>query len=327
MFVDEAVVNIRAGNGGSGCCSFRREKFIPEGGPDGGNGGDGGSIIVIGDKNFSTLSKFKYQRHYIAQSGKSGSGRNKTGFSGEDIILRVPLGTQVLDYQTKHLIYDITEDGQKIVLAQGGRGGRGNATFKTSVEQAPRDTTPGGEGEAGVFTFRLKLFCDVGIIGLPNAGKSSLINALTNAKSAVGDYAFTTIKPVLGTIEMNYKQYVLADIPGLIKGASDNHGLGHQFLRHVERCKALIHLIDIHSQNPLEDYKIIRNELKAYNKDLAKKKEIIVFSKAEGFNDDELLEIEGLLKTIFARKKFIIISSFSGFNLELLEDVIVDLSN
>jgi len=319
MFIDEAVLNIKAGDGGNGASSFRREKFVPEGGPDGGNGGDGGNVIIIGDKSINTLSTFKFKRHFIAQFGKSGSGKNRTGYSGEDLILNVPIGTQILDYNTRNIIYDITMDGQKIVLAHGGRGGRGNATFKNSTEQAPRTTTKGEIGEEGVFVFCLKLFCDMGIIGLPNTGKSTLINSITNTKSVVGDYAFTTIKPVLGILEMNYKQYVLSDIPGLVYGASDNYGLGHKFLRHVERCKAILHLIDINSENPLEDYKIIRNELKLYNKELTKKKEIIVFSKCDYFIESDLMAKIKELKVLFKTKKFITISSVARFNLEDLK--------
>jgi len=325
MFVDEAVVHIKAGNGGNGCSSFRREKFVPDGGPDGGNGGNGGSIVIIGDNSYNTLAKFKYQKHFIAKSGKSGSGRNKTGESGEDIVLYVPLGTQIIDYDTDNIIYDIQNHEGKIILARGGRGGRGNATFKSSRNQAPRQTTPGEEGEGGIFILRLKLFCDVGIIGLPNAGKSSLINSITNTKSIVGDYPFTTIKPVLGMLEVHYKQYVISDIPGLINGAWQNHGLGHRFLRHIERCKAIIHLIDITSDDVKRDYDTIRHELKMYDKILAKKKELIVFSKIDLLEKDELNKKIKEMKAIFKTKKFLTVSSAARVNLDELSGNIAKL--
>lgn len=323
MFVDDVVLHLKAGDGGNGSCSFRREKFIPRGGPDGGNGGSGGSVIIVGSSSYSNLSKFKHQKHFIAASGRSGHGRLQTGESGEDIEILVPLGTQVIDYDSNVVLCDICKHDQKFLLLEGGRGGRGNATFKTSINKAPRQTTEGVKGKGGKFILRLKLMCDVGIIGFPNSGKSTLINAITNTKSIVGDYPFTTLKPVLGVLEVDYQQYVLADIPGLIENAHNNIGLGHKFLRHIERCKAIIHLIDVNSEDLRKDYDIIRNELKMYSNLLLKKREIIVFSKIDMCEDldQKMLDI----KSHFNRKKYLFISSFTGENLEKLGNEIAKL--
>ncbi len=325
MFVDEVVIHAVAGNGGNGSSSFRREKFVPEGGPDGGNGGNGGNIVVIASPSFTTLSKFKHQRRFAADSGGSGSGRLRTGESGNDVELIVPLGTQIIDYDSDILLCDICNPGERFILVEGGRGGRGNASFKTSVNRAPRQTTPGTKGQIGKFIFRLKLLCDVGIIGLPNAGKSTLINSITNTKSAVGDYPFTTINPVLGMLEVNYKQYIVADIPGLIENAHQNVGLGHKFLRHVERCRAIIHLIDINSADLKRDYSIIRNELKMYNPLLAKKKEILVFSKIDAV-ESGIFELMKAIKLQFKGKKCLFVSSFTRENLENIGKAIEDIS-
>lgn len=280
MFVDKSIIHVKAGDGGSGCCSFRREKYIPDGGPDGGNGGDGGNVIIIGDKTKTTLMDYKYKKHFKAHNGSHGSGRLRHGKNGDDEILHVPLGTQVLDYNTNNLLFDITQDGQKFQIAHGGRGGRGNTTFKTSNNRVPYEKTDGEIGEESKFVLKLKIFCDIGIVGLPNAGKSTLINTITNAGSIVADYPFTTLNPVLGAMKYEYEQIIIADIPGLIEGASQNKGLGHQFLQHIERCKAIVHVIDATSDIG-KAYKVIRKELEEYGAEITQKHEIIALSKCE----------------------------------------------
>jgi GTP-binding protein len=318
MFIDEAVVNVKAGSGGNGSASFRREKYVEFGGPDGGHGGDGGSIILIGTDKYTTLSFFKTKKRFIADSGESGSGQQRHGKNGSDIRILVPLGTQVLDYQTRVLLYEIDTVGQEVILVKGGHGGAGNIAYKTSTNRAPRKFKTGTVGEEGVFVLQLKLSCDIGIIGLPNIGKSTLINTLTNTNSIVDNYRFTTLKPVLGVLEYNFKQYILGDIPGLIEGASENKGLGHRFLRHIERCRAIIHMIDMCSDNYVEDYKVIRNELGNYDEELLKKKQIIIFSRADMLSKKELEERFEIINKIFANKKFIIISSVKGMNVDKL---------
>ncbi len=322
MFIDEAVINVKSGDGGNGCTSFRREKYIEFGGPDGGHGGHGGDVILIGSSKYNTLSNFKYNKRIFADNGKVGQGNQKHGKSGGDKTLYVPIGTQVLDYETRVLLYDISEVGQKITIAKGGAGGAGNMAFKTSVNQAPRKSKPGKEGEFGVFVLQLKLFCDIGIIGMPNIGKSTLLNSITNTKSVVADYSFTTIKPVLGVLEGEFKHYILADIPGLIEGASENRGLGHRFLRHIERCKAILHMIDITSKDLVKNYKIIRSELEKYSPELMQKQELIVFSKSDCLTDAELAEKIEYIKKVFKNRRFIVISSITKFNLDRLSKFI-----
>ena len=253
-FLDQAKIYIKAGNGGSGSASFRREKYIEFGGPDGGDGGNGGSVIVEAERNLNTLIDFRYRQHFKAESGKSGSKKNKTGGSGKDLILKVPVGTQLYEEDNNTLIYDLTKNKEKFVIATGGRGGLGNTRFKSSTNRAPRKKTDGKKGEEFWIWLQLKVIADVGIIGLPNAGKSSFLSKCTKARPKIANYPFTTINPNLGVLNMNHKEIVLADIPGLIEGSHKGVGLGDKFLRHIERCKTLVHLIDISEKDILSNY-------------------------------------------------------------------------
>ena len=280
-FLDQAKIYIKAGNGGSGSASFRREKFVEYGGPDGGDGGDGGSIIVQSDRNLNTLIDFRYAQHFKAQHGKPGSKRNKTGANGEDLILKVPLGTQIYEEDNNTLIYDFTKNKEKYLVASGGKGGLGNVRFKSSTNRAPRKKTNGKLGEEFWIWLQLKVIADIGIIGKPNAGKSSLLAALTRAKPKIANYPFTTINPNLGVSYYGGKEITLADIPGLVEGAHKGVGLGDKFLRHIERCKTLLHLIDVTEEDLIRSYKQIRAELGKYSKSLLKKNEIIVLNKID----------------------------------------------
>jgi GTP-binding protein len=265
MLFDEVVIEVRSGTGGGGCSSFRREKFIPEGGPDGGNGGKGGSVVFKADSNITSLIDFKYKRKFIAEDGKSGRSANKTGHGGEPLVIKVPVGTQIYYNETNDLLYDFKESGEEFLMLEGGDGGFGNSSFKSSTNRAPRKSTKGFEGEQAIVKLIYKVFCDVGIIGKPNAGKSTFLAKITNAKPKIGDYAFTTLSPNLGMVDFKYDFFTIADIPGLIEGASEGLGLGDRFLKHIERCKILVHLIDISSADIVKDYKIIRQELKNYD--------------------------------------------------------------
>ena len=270
-FLDQAKIYIASGHGGSGSISFRREAHVPFGGPDGGNGGRGGDVIAHCTDGLNTLIDFRYQQHFKARPGDGGKGRDRSGISGQDLILRVPLGTQILDETNNFILADMIKIGQKVTLARGGEGGKGNAFFKTSTNQAPRKSQPGGELEEKWIWLRLKLIADIGLVGLPNAGKSTLLSRITAAKPKIADYPFTTLHPNLGVVNQDNKEFVIADIPGLIEGAHEGSGLGHRFLGHVERCKALLHLVDATSKNIKQDYSTIINEIKAYDKSLSKK--------------------------------------------------------
>tara|TARA_Y100001970_G_C14113133_1_gene792050 strand:- start:51 stop:1034 length:984 start_codon:yes stop_codon:yes gene_type:complete len=289
-FLDQAKIYIKAGNGGSGSASFRREKFIEYGGPDGGDGGNGGSIIIESDRNLNTLIDFRYAQHFKAQHGKPGSKKNKTGANGQNLTLRVPLGTQVYEEDNNTLIYDFTKNNEKYLVASGGKGGLGNVRFKSSTNRAPRKKTGGKLGEEFWIWLQLKVIADVGIIGKPNAGKSSLLAALTRAKPKIANYPFTTINPNLGVARYDGKELTLADIPGLVEGAHKGVGLGDKFLRHIERCKVLLHLIDLTEKDLLRTYKKIKMELSSYDKKLDSKKEIIFFNKADLLNEQEIKE-------------------------------------
>ena len=289
-FLDQAKIYVKAGNGGSGSASFRREKFIEFGGPDGGDGGSGGSIIFVATKNLNTLIDFRYQQHFKADKGDGGSGKNKTGRSGKDLILKVPVGTQIFEEDNNTLIEDLTSPEQKIIIANGGKGGLGNVRFKSSTNRAPRKTTNGDQGESFWIWLQLKVIADVGIVGMPNSGKSSLLSVLTSAKPKIANYPFTTINPNLGVASYDNKECTLADIPGLIEGAHEGIGLGDKFLRHIERCKSILHLIDITNSNLLETYSKVRKELSKYSKKLIKKKEVIVFNKIDMIDDKEIKE-------------------------------------
>ena len=295
-FLDQAKIFVKAGNGGSGSSSFRREKFIEFGGPDGGDGGNGGSVILIAEANLNTLIDFRFQQHFKAERGQNGMGKKKTGKAGKDLILKVPVGTQIFEEDNNTLIEDLKKIGQKVIIAKGGIRGLGNVRFKSSTNRAPRKTTDGSLGESFWIWLQLKVIADIGIIGMPNAGKSSLLSVLTKAKPKIANYPFTTINPNLGVASYSDKEITIADIPGLIEGAHEGIGLGDKFLRHIERCKSLIHLIDISDQNILENYLKVRKELSKYNSTLLKKKEIIVFNKIDIINNDEINEKINIFK-------------------------------
>ena len=289
-FLDQVKIHIKAGDGGTGSSSFRREKFIEFGGPDGGDGGDGGSVILFAEENLNTLIDFRFQQHFKAEKGQNGMGKKKTGRNGKDLILKVPIGTQIFEEDNNTLIEDLKKVGQKIIIAHGGKKGLGNVRFKSSTNRAPRKKTDGSEGESFWIWLQLKVIADIGIIGMPNAGKSSLLSVLTKAKPKIANYPFTTINPNLGVTSYSDKEITIADIPGLIEGAHEGVGLGDKFLRHIERCKSLIHLIDITENDILENYLKIRKELSKYSNDLLKKKEIIVFNKIDIMNVNEINE-------------------------------------
>lgn len=308
-FIDEALIDIEAGGGGRGCVSFRREKYIPRGGPDGGNGGKGGDVCITAAAGLSSLLDFKYKKHYVAERGEHGQGSNCTGRDGQDIIIKVPVGTVIKDAERGEVIEDMVVDGQSIIIAKGGRGGKGNAHFTTSTHQAPKFAQPGEAGEERQLKLELKLLADVGIIGFPNAGKSTLISHISAAKPKIADYPFTTLQPHLGVVKFGeYQNFVVADIPGLIEGAHRGRGLGIKFLKHIERTSMFIHLIDISPQtgrDPKEDFEIINKELKAWDPDMAKKPQVVALNKTditearEGLHELlEFFEIKGL--TAFA---------------------------
>ena len=321
-FLDQAKINIRAGNGGSGSASFRREKFVEFGGPDGGDGGDGGSIIFESERNLNTLIDFRYAQHFKAENGKPGSKRNKTGANGRDLVLKVPIGTQVFEEDNNTLIYDFKKNKEKYLIATGGKGGLGNVRFKSSTNRAPRKKTEGKNGEEFWIWLQLKIIADIGIVGLPNAGKSSLLAALTRAKPKIADYPFTTINPNLGVSYYNNKEVTLADIPGLVEGAHKGVGLGDKFLRHIERCKILLHLIDITEKNLVENYKKIRSELKNYDLTLFKKKELIFFNKSDLLKKDIIKEKISKFKAQI-KKKHRIISIFKKDDIQFIKKELI----
>ena len=325
-FLDQAKIYIKAGNGGSGSASFRREKFVEYGGPDGGDGGDGGSIIVQSDRNLNTLIDFRYAQHFKAQHGKPGSKRNKTGANGEDLVLKVPLGTQIYEEDNNTLIYDFTKNKEKYLLASGGKGGLGNVRFKSSTNRAPRKKTNGKLGEEFWIWLQLKVIADIGIIGKPNAGKSSLLAALTRAKPKIANYPFTTINPNLGVSYYGGREITLADIPGLVEGAHKGVGLGDKFLRHIERCKILLHLIDLSDENLFNSYKKIKLELSNYDKDLIKKKEIIFFNKSDLLDENEINEkLKEFKKKI--KTKYEIVSVYSNKDLQKIKKLLIKYAN
>ena len=320
-FLDQAKIYVKAGNGGSGSSSFRREKFVEFGGPDGGDGGTGGSVIFESERNLNTLIDFRYKQHFNAEHGKSGSKKNKTGGGGKDLILQVPTGTQIFEEDNNTLIYDFTKDKERFVVATGGEGGLGNTRFKSSTNRAPRKKTLGKKGEEFWVWLQLKVIADAGIIGLPNAGKSSLLSRCTRAKPKIANYPFTTINPNLGVLNINHKEVILADIPGLIEGSHKGIGLGDKFLRHIERCKVLIHLIDISEKDIIGNYLKIRNELSKYDKSILKKKEIVIFNKSDLVNMDSITEkLKNFKKE--TKKDFQIISLVSKENFEKVKKII-----
>ena len=291
-FLDQVKIFIKAGDGGSGSPSFRREKFIGFGGPDGGDGGKGGSIILKSERNLNTLIDFRYQQHFKSERGNDGKGKNQTGRGGKDLYLKVPVGTQVYEEDNKTLIFDFTKEGEEFIAAIGGKGGFGNTRFKSSTNRAPKKFTKGSKGEEYWIWLQLKSIADIGIIGLPNAGKSSLLAAITSATPKIANYKFTTLNPNLGVAVYDDKELVLADIPGIIEGAHKGVGLGIKFLKHIERCKSLLHLIDITEKNLKKSYSQVRKELKNYSNDMLNKNEIVVFNKIDLLDDKEVEKIK-----------------------------------
>ena len=287
-FLDQAMVYVRSGDGGAGSVSFRREKFIEMGGPDGGDGGNGGDVWIEAVDGLNTLIDYRYQQHFKASTGGHGMGRLRAGANSDDIVLKVPVGTQVFEDDNETMVADLAKLGDRFRIAKGGNGGFGNAHFKSSTNRAPRHANPGQEGEERWIWLRLKLIADAGLLGLPNAGKSTLLAAVSAAKPKIADYPFTTLHPQLGVVRVGTLSFVLADIPGLIEGAHEGHGLGTRFLGHVERCAVLLHLIDVTSADPVADYRVIRKELKAYSPELAEKPEIIAFNKTDLLQAEEI---------------------------------------
>ncbi|HEY8564370.1 MAG TPA: GTPase ObgE [Beijerinckiaceae bacterium] len=310
-FLDQAKVYIRSGDGGAGCVSFRREKFIEFGGPDGGDGGRGGDVWLECVEGLNTLIDYRYQQHFKAQKGEHGKGANRAGGKGSDVVLKVPAGTQVFAEDGETLLADMTEVGQRVLLAKGGNGGFGNAYFTTSTNRAPRRANPGLEGQERWIWLRLKLIADAGLVGLPNAGKSTFLATVTAAKPKIADYPFTTLHPGLGVVRSDGREFVLADIPGLIEGAHEGAGLGDRFLGHVERCRVLLHLVEGTSEHAGKAYKTVRRELESYGHGLADKPEIVALSKADALDPDTLKEQVARLKRA-AKRAPIVLSAASG---------------
>src|SRR6188508_1299587 len=310
-FLDEAKVYIRSGDGGNGCVAFRREKYIEFGGPSGGNGGRGGDVIIEVVDGLNTLIDYRYQQHFKAPKGTNGMGKDRHGANGKPIVLKVPVGTQIFDEDRETLIHDFTELGEKFVLAEGGNGGFGNAHFKSSTNRAPRNANPGQEGEERWIWMRLKLIADAGLVGLPNAGKSTFLAAVSAAKPKIADYPFTTLHPQLGVVNIDGREFVLADIPGLIEGAHEGAGLGDRFLGHIERCRVLLHLVDGTGEHAGEAYKTVRAELAAYGNGLAEKPEIVALSKADSLTPEQLKQQVARLKRA-AKMTPLVISAATG---------------
>ncbi len=323
MFLDYAEIFVRAGKGGDGAVAFRREKYVPKGGPAGGNGGRGGNVILKANENLHTLLDFKYKRKYIAQDGQPGGKSLKDGKSGEDLIISVPVGTIVKDFETKEILYDFTKHGEEFIVAKGGKGGKGNSNFATPTNQTPRFAEEGKPGEERKIILELKLIADVGLVGFPNAGKSTLISTISAARPKIADYPFTTLKPNLGIVKYkDYKTFTVADIPGLIEGAHLGKGLGHQFLKHIERTKVLLFLIDITSEDIVKDFNILSSELAGFNESLLQKRKVIALTKADLLPENERRkkksEAESRLPT--EGKEILVISSVAGYNIQKLLD-------
>ncbi len=325
-FIDEAIITVQSGSGGRGCVSFRREKFVPRGGPDGGDGGKGGDVVLATTLRKRTLYQFRYQRHFKAKNGAHGQGKQKTGKNGQDLIIEIPPGTLVTDAETGQVIKDFVEPGETLIVAKGGRGGQGNTKFKTSTHRTPRFAQPGEPGEIKTFQLELKLLADVGIIGLPNAGKSTLISSVSSARPKIGDYPFTTLSPTLGVVRTDWGEpFVIADIPGLIEGAHKGTGLGIRFLRHIERTRILVHLVDaaaIAMEDPLKNYHTINKELSMYRQKLVEKPQIVVLNKMDLPGTKQLAaSFQSALKGI----KVVLISAFTGQGIKDLTSQIIQL--
>ncbi len=310
-FLDQAKIYVRSGAGGNGCISFRREKFIEFGGPNGGNGGKGGDVIISCVDNLNTLIDYRYQQHFFAKDGQAGMGRDRSGSNGQDMVIKVPPGTEVLAEDQETVLAELINPGDQAVIAKGGNGGFGNTHFKTSTNRSPRHANPGQPGEELTLWLRLKLIADAGLVGLPNAGKSTFLAAVTAAKPKIADYPFTTLHPNLGVVRAGDVDFVLADIPGLIEGAHDGAGLGTRFLGHVERCSVLLHLIDATSEDVAEAYRTVRREIRAYSPELAKRKEIVALSKSDAVTADQVEARAAELAKV-ARKKPLVLSAVSG---------------
>jgi len=315
MFIDSASIYVKAGNGGSGCVAFRREKFVPKGGPSGGDGGKGGDVIVIADRHIRTLLDFRYVKRYIAPRGQHGLGDNKTGKSGEDVVIRLPIGTVVTDEEAGDIIVDLTQEGQRAIIARGGRGGHGNAYYATPTNRAPREWEVGGKGEEKTINLELKLLAEVGLVGLPNAGKSTLLSCISAARPKIADYPFTTLSPSLGIVKVaEGRSFAAADIPGLIEGAHEGKGLGIQFLRHIERTIVLAILLDANSQDLAADYGVLLKELESYGHELVKKPRLLVYTKLDLLNEG----FEHLPPALIGDTASIEISAVRGDNLDVL---------
>jgi GTP-binding protein len=322
-FLDQAKIYIRSGTGGPGAVSFRREKFVEFGGPDGGDGGKGGDIVMEAVEGLNTLIDFRYTQHFKAPRGKGGSGQNRTGAGGGDLLIRVPVGTQVLSDDKEHLLADFTEVGQRIVLLRGGDGGRGNASYKSATNRAPRQHGTGWPGEEMWVWLRLKLLADAGLVGLPNAGKSTFLNAVSNANAKVGDYPFTTLSPKLGMVRHKGVDFVLADIPGLIEGAAEGAGIGDRFLGHVERTRVLIHLVDANVDDVAQAYRTVRDELDAYGAELDRKAEVLVLSKSDTI-DAELAEALSRELAEESGGRVLAVSGATGEGVEHVLDAVIE---
>jgi len=321
MFIDYVVIEVAAGKGGNGAVAFRREKFVPKGGPAGGNGGKGGSIILEAHHNLNTLLDFRHKRKHKAENGEAGGNSLKDGRSGKDIVIKVPVGTVIKDFKTGNVLIDLGKEKQRVIIAKGGRGGKGNSNFATSTNQTPRFAEDGKPGEEKKIILELKLIADVGLVGFPNAGKSTLISAISAARPKIADYPFTTLEPNLGIVKYaDYKSFTVADIPGIIEGAHEGKGLGHQFLRHIERTKIILIMIDIQSENYMKDYKILINELRSYSSVLVNKKMLISFSKADLADEERLKKISSL-KIGEENLQPLIFSAVSGYGINKLKDI------
>jgi len=321
-FVDYVKVNIYSGNGGKGSAHFRREKYITKGGPDGGDGGRGGHIIFVTDKSLWTLYHFKFKKHFKCGHGGDGSGSRSTGADGEDVIIRVPIGTVIKDFKTNNIIHETIEDGEEKIILKGGKGGLGNWNFRSSTNQAPRYAQPGIKGDEKQLVLELKLLADVGLVGFPNVGKSTLLKTLTSAKPKIGNYEFTTLKPNLGIVEYrDFKSFVIADIPGIIEGASEGRGLGHYFLRHIERNSVLLFLLSSESDDVVKQYEVLLNELKKYNPELLDKQRLIAISKSDLLDEKQISKIKKNISNKIKNVPFEFISSVSNIGLIEIKDL------
>ena len=320
-FVDYVKINISSGNGGKGSAHFRREKYITKGGPDGGDGGRGGNVIFVSDKSLWTLYHFKFQKHFKCGHGGDGSKNRSSGADGKDIKIKVPIGTVIKDAESDKVIYETIEDGEEKIILEGGKGGLGNWNFRSSTNQAPRYAQPGLKGKEMQLTLELKLLADVGLVGFPNVGKSTLLKTLTSAKPKIGNYEFTTLKPNLGIVEYrNFKSFVIADIPGIIEGASEGKGLGHYFLRHIERNSVLLFLLSADSKDVVKEYEVLLNELKKYNPELIDKQRLIAISKSDLINEKDIEKIKNKVSSVIENIPFEFISSVSNKGLIELKD-------